>query len=810
MPTLVVISIVLQTAAVVWSIILWRALRNWRMGILTAFFVIILARRIHVLAVKLEILNAAPDTATEWVSVLITALALLTVVAWHLYVIGHGRAERELSLLASALSASPDGMLITDNHLEEPGPTIVFVNDAFCRMSGYSREELIGKTPMFLHAPTQSRAYLDDLNRELRAGGSFIAELLNRSKEGRDYWVSWSIAPIRDSRGRTTHYLSTGRDITDRKCMDDQLRIADQRYRAIISATGTGYAEIDDRGILLDANDEFARLTGRNTREEVIGKSVVEWTAPHDVERNAAEVRKCADAGHVRGLEVDYVTPRGDIIPIEVSAITIRQNGDSRIISFCRDISERRRADALIRASEERYRRIVETAHEGLWIVDANWTTTFANHRMGEIIGCKPDEMIGRHIFEFMSEDQRAEARENMGRREQGVRESHDFHFTRPDGSSVWTAMSTSPILDDSGKFVGSLAMVSDITERKLAEDRVRASEQRLASMVRHTPLAVILWDANFRIAEWNPAAESIFGWTAAQAIGMHAHLIVPASAHPYVDEILEKLVANKGGTRGTNDNVTRDGRIISCEWYNSPLVGPDGKVYGIVSLCQDVSERTRAEQRQHTLMLELDHRVKNNLAAILALAEQTLYTSESLQQFGEAFTGRLRAMSRMHELLARSRWQSIELSEMVRRSLEAYVMGPKPPITIAGEHRLLSSKTATGLSLVLHELATNAAKYGSLSIPTGHVHVGWSITDSDDASRTLTINWRESDGPPVTPPTRRGFGTGLIEGVVAYEFGGSAEFDFAPTGLCCRIVLPLPESEPAPQTPLNANSTPS
>ena len=808
MLTPILISIVFLTAAVVWSVILWRSLGNWRVLILTALFAIILIRRIQVLAHSLGWGDPMPPSGVEWVTVLIAALALCTVIAWHVYIAGRGRAQRQLEFLASALSASADAVLIVDARPLPDGFRIYFVNDSFCRMTGYTREELVGKSTAIFSGPSTDKEVLADSVAEVTAGRPSVIEVISSAKGGREYWVELSVAPIRDPRGRTTHYFINQRDITDRKRVDTQLRLADLRYRSITRATGTGFAEVDPHGIIIDANEEFIRLTGRKHPSEVIGHSVLEWTAPHDLERNAVEVAKCAATGHVRGLEIDYIAPDSTIIPVEISAVTIEELGAPRIISFCRDISDRRRADADLRASEERYRRIVETAHEGLWIVDANWKTTFANRRMGEILGWKAEDMIGHHLFDFMDEEGRRITTQNMDRREHGIRETHDFRFVRPDGSSVWTAISTNAILDHAGRFAGALAMVSDITERKLADERIRANEVRLASMVRHTPLAVILWDKDFRIAEWNPAAEAIFGWTAAEIIGEHAHVLVPESVHPYVDEIWRGLSTNKGGTRGTNENVTKDKRIISCEWYNSPLVGPDGRVIGVVSLCQDVTERVRAEQRQHTLMLELDHRVKNNLAAILALAEQTLYTSDSLQQFGDAFTGRLRAMSRMHELLAHSRWQHIDLRDMVHRSLEAYVIGHKPPITLTGEPLPLPSKIATGLSLVLHELATNAAKYGSLSAPTGQVHVEWSVPDASPESQSnLVINWSESGGPAVTAPQRRGFGTGLIEGIVAYEFGGSVHFDFNPSGLCCRIVIPFVRLGDTAETPSTEHS---
>ncbi len=930
MLALSLISIALLTAAVVWSVILWRSLANWRVLILTAFFAIILARRILVGANTLGWGEPLPPLAVEWIGTVISGLALLTVIVWHLYIVGRGRAQRQIEFLASALSASADAVLIVDARPLPDGFRIYFVNDSFCRMTGYTREELVGKSTALFCGPSTDKEVIEESVAEVTAGRPSVIEVISSAKGGREYWVELSVAPIRDPRGRTTHYFINQRDITDRKRIDTQLRLADLRYRSITRATGTGFSEVDPHGIIIDANEEFIRLTGRKHPSEVIGHSVLEWTAPHDLERNAIEVAKCAATGHVRGLEIDYIAPDGTIIPVEISAVTIEELGAPRIISFCRDISDRRRADADLRASKERLQLAQSAADIGTFDWDivggkvvwqpeteriwglprGGFRGTYEHwrelvhpedlpraeeiarkaladpaapfefeHRIVRPDGTvrwifakattlwedgKPVRMVGVNMD--ITERKRAEAalreseehfralvqassdavyRMNADWSEMRHLDGRDFiadtntpsdswlqkyihpddqeqvmavikeairtkgvfelehRVLRPDGSLAWTFSRAIPIHDPNGEIVEWFGMASDVTERKLADERIRASEVRLASMVRHTPLAVILWDTSFCIAEWNPAAESIFGWTAEEAIGQHAHFIVPEAARPYVDDIWRGLSSNAGGSRGTNENLTKDARIISCEWYNSPLFGPDAKLQSVVSLCQDVSERVRAEQRQHTLMLELDHRVKNNLAAILALAEQTLYTSDSLQQFGDAFTGRLRAMSRMHELLAHSRWQHIDLRDMVHRSLEAYVIGHKPPITLQGEPLPLPSKIATGLSLVLHELATNASKYGSLSAPTGHVHVDWSVPDAaQETPSNLVINWRETGGPAVTPPQRRGFGTGLIEGVVAYEFGGSVHFDFNPSGLCCRIVIPFVRSGDTAETP--------
>jgi len=159
------------------------------------------------------------------------------------------------------------------------------------------------------------------------------------------------------------------------------------------------------------------------------------------------------------------------------------------------------------------------------------------------------------------------------------------------------------PFRDTNGQVIGLLGICRDITDRKRAEEEIRQSQQKLRMHFDHTPLAVIEWDMDFRVAAWNPAAELIFGYPRREAIGQHANFIVPANIRPLVEQVWQSLIYQKGGVRSTNDNLTKDGRVISCEWYNTPLIDDSGRVLGVASLAQDVTERKRAEAKFRGLL---------------------------------------------------------------------------------------------------------------------------------------------------------------------------------------------------------------
>jgi light-regulated signal transduction histidine kinase (bacteriophytochrome)/CheY-like chemotaxis protein len=196
--------------------------------------------------------------------------------------------------------------------------------------------------------------------------------------------------------------------------------------------------------------------------------------------------------------------------------------------------------------------------------------------------------------------------------------------------------------------------------------------------------------------------------------------------------------------------------------------------------------ERKRAADRDKLLLAELDHRVKNTIANIQALVVQTSRSADTLTGFVEGLDGRIQSMAKAHSLLSQSRWEGVSINRLLREELNPYANGHFA-VTLRGTDVLLTPKSALSLSLAIHELATNAAKYGALRQPTGRVAVHWRRTEDGG----VTLSWYETGGPPVTPPKKLGFGTTLIERALAMETGGTANIQYLPTGVVCEIYLP-------------------
>jgi two-component sensor histidine kinase len=207
---------------------------------------------------------------------------------------------------------------------------------------------------------------------------------------------------------------------------------------------------------------------------------------------------------------------------------------------------------------------------------------------------------------------------------------------------------------------------------------------------------------------------------------------------------------------------------------------------------------RARSAKEQVDLMLEeLDHRVKNTLATVQAIAMQTIANSSNLEEFQQAFVPRLMALSNTHNLLASDAWTGVNLATVIANELAPYQDAPGQRSRITGTDMRLSPKVGLGLAMVIHELSTNAAKYGALSVPGGHVDVDWSHFDDEKKGRCLRIRWSESGGPPVVNPSRRGFGTRLITEGTAFELRGTAVIDYAPGGVVCVIEIPFSTPQP-------------
>jgi PAS domain S-box-containing protein len=256
-----------------------------------------------------------------------------------------------------------------------------------------------------------------------------------------------------------------------------------EKYKALIETTDTGYLILDSEGKVVDANSEYVRLSGHTTLDEIVGRSVVEWTTDHDRERNGVEVAKCLQQGFVRGLEIDYVDREGQITPIEIQATVIKSGNSFQILSLCRDITNRRRAEAALGLSEEKYQLLVNNTNEGITVVQ-DLTIRFANPRAAEITGYPLEELIGKPLLELVHPDDHAIVRERTAKRLKGepVKPNNIYKGITKNGDIQWIEMHV--VTNSWEGRPANLYFFRDITERLRAEEDLKTSREHLRSLM--------------------------------------------------------------------------------------------------------------------------------------------------------------------------------------------------------------------------------------------------------------------------------------------------------------------------------------
>lgn len=374
-----------------------------------------------------------------------------------------------------------------------------------------------------------------------------------------------------------------------------------------------------------------------------------------------------------------------------------------------------------------------------------------------------------------------------------------DLLVERPDGSRIAVSVNIDPLRNAAGELVGAVGCFIDITERKRVEDALersrrdlREQEQRLAATYEHAAIGISEVAADGQFIRVNEAICAITGFdkehlTSARLF-THTH---PADADPD-REAFRKQVAGELDLYSIEKRfVRKDGRIIWIAVRSSPVRDADGTFLYAVRVVQDVTERKAGEQRQKLLIDELNHRVKNTLATVQSLASQSARGHPSPRDFQQRFEGRLIALSKAHDQLTRRHWESADLRDILGASLAPYMTPGHEQIRLVGEDMTLRPRAGLTLAMAFHELTTNAAKYGALSVPTGTIEISWTSGHSAGHER-LRIEWVEQGGPPVSKPKRYGFGTRMIEGSVVAELHGTATLNYGPTGLRCTIDIPV------------------
>jgi two-component system, chemotaxis family, CheB/CheR fusion protein len=350
-----------------------------------------------------------------------------------------------------------------------------------------------------------------------------------------------------------------------------------------------------------------------------------------------------------------------------------------------------------------------------------------------------------------------------------------------------WYIRNILPYRTADDRIDGVVVTFTEITDRKRRETEVNEAREFAEAIVQAVRFPLVVLTPELRVKSANPAFYDTFQVTPEETEGRYLGQLGNRQWDiPELDQRLSKVLPQRTELADLEieHEFERIGRRMMV-LHARPLDGAQLILLGMV----DLTERKRGERERELLTRELSHRVKNTLAVVQALAMQTDH-SASVEEYRDKFVGRLSALARAHSLLLDAEWRGADIGELVKQAIEAYRVDDPDKIEVEGGPVPLTATQGLGLSLILHELGTNALKYGALSNSEGRVKVSWKVEDGD--GRRVRLRWQERDGPPVAPPQEKSFGTRLIERACTHELDGEVELKYAPEGLRCELLFPL------------------
>jgi PAS domain S-box-containing protein len=308
---------------------------------------------------------------------------------------------------------------------------------------------------------------------------------------------------------------------------------------------------------------------------------------------------------------------------------------------------------------------------------------------------------------------------------------------------------------------------------------------QRIASIVESSDDAIISKDLNGIITTWNQGAERIFGYTAEEAIGKPGSILIPPDRQDDEPAILDRIRRGERIDHYETTRLCKHGGRIDISLTVSPIKNAEGKIIGASKIARDITESKQSQVQIANLAHEAEHRAKNVLATVQAVVR--LSQSDTPAGLKDAIEGRIQALANVHTLFVQSCWTGADLRSLVTQELAPYCRDGEPRARFDGLNAMLEPNTAQATAMILHELATNAAKYGALSVPEGSIRVACSRAEDGG----LVLRWAENGGPPVKPPTRRRFGTQVMDTLIRTQLKGEMRSDWSVDGFACEIVLP-------------------
>ena len=567
----------------------------------------------------------------------------------------------------------------------------------------------------------------------------------------------------------------------------------------------------DQAGLVVRYNRAAAELWGCTPQ---IGDPAVRYCGSYrlyGLNGNLVPHAKCpmadvlATGQGLRDQEIAIERPDGTRIVALVNIEAIRDDADRVVgaVNVFRERPEPRPAhmNGGVQSSTE----LLQALPTAVYTTDAAGHITFYNEAAAELWGCRPElgksEFCGSWKLYWpdgtpLPHDECPMA---LALREKRPVRGMEAIAERPDGTRVPFIPYPTPLFDAEGTLIGAVNTLVDITERHQAEQLIRQSEiryRRIAAIVESSDDAILSKNLDGIIMSWNSGAERLFGYTADEVIGMPVTMLIPVDRQDEEPTILARIRRGERVDHFETIRQRKDGSLVDISLTISPVRDRDGKIIGASKIARDITERRRAEEQQRMLLREMDHRVKNLFALAGGVVTLSARSAGSAEELSSAVRDRLSALARAHALTlpvmtdeGRRMEQSTTLHALIHTILAPYegqTADGKARVAVSGADIPIGGGSLTSLALLLNEFATNAAKYGALSAPTGHID----IECAEDGDRFI-LAWVERNGPAVDHQANgEGFGTKLASSTVQAQLGGEISRDWNPDGLRIRLSI--------------------
>jgi PAS domain S-box-containing protein len=705
--------------------------------------------------------------------------------------------EEATTWLAAIVSSSTDAIITMTC-----GGVVKSLNPTAVTLFGFSAEEIIGLPASVLIPADRQEEWRRALTR-IAAGENITPyDTIRLDKSGNRIEVFISISPLRNAGGTIIGALQIAHGVSSGRRAEKALRDSD----VALESGHTGIWHLNLIEHTATRSLEHDRIFGYSAQ-------LPEWTyemfLDHVLPQDRASVdeafRRATNERSDWSFECRIRRADGEVRWIWAAGrhLVAGKGAPPEMVGIVQDITGHKEREEQIRRLAAFNQAALKSLGEGLYAIDCQGLVTFMNPAAEELFGWSFAELRGKKMHDMTHHHYR-DGRPFPSSECAGFQvlthgtpiKNHEDVFIRKDGTFFDVIYTNTPLRDDSGTITGLIVVFSDMTERKRAEERLR----RQADLLDQSHDAILVWKIGGAISYWSKGAERLYGWTSEQAVGHTSHDLLRTSA-PIPMEELEARIAKDGHWHGELVHTTRDGRTIVVESHHV-RVRYGGEEH-MLETNRDISERKRHEKQVNLLVDEVNHRSKNMLSIVQAIAGQTAAASPN--DFMARFTERLQALAASQDLLVKSAWQGVELVELVRSQIAHFedLIGQR--IDLRGPPIWISASAAQTIGMAVHELANNSGKYGALSNACGVVKIAWDLERIEGEEAAFVMSWREEGGPPVTPPRRRGFGSTIIAEMAKMNLGAKVDLDYPATGLRWHLKCPAVEVLAGSQPPRSA-----